>query len=369
MKYLVIGILTILLNYTLCNVSKAEEIIKGYNFYGNGWQSKLDCFNGDLKQDNLTSVKLDTSTGTELKQAITNQLNILKNGKKTETSLTLNTAQLIAILEKVNKKINTGNPATLLTEQRYHRLSGEDGCGNVLLTGYYTPNLKLKRKADAVYRYPLYKKPTQWPNNQPLTRAQIDISNALYGMGLEIGYSASLLENYIAHIQGSTYVHFVDTNEYATLAFSGKNGEKYKSLGKYLVAQGHVNKKNIGLASIRQFFDKNPSKLSKILAINSSYVFFTEVNTPPITSSGVPAITKVTAAVDPNYIPYGSVLLVEYPILNNKGEVVKRQNRLVIASDSGSAIKGSGHIDLYMGRSDKAAGQLHHYGQVWLITE
>jgi len=369
---LVTGLLITMFSYVSTNVSKADEVITGYHFKGNGWQSDLDCFKANFKQDSLTSVSLIPTP--ELNLAINNQLNKLINSNDFVKNTTIAKQTLIAVLKKVKKQMNekpaNGKQATiLLSGQRYHRLSGEDGCGNVLLTGYYTPSLKLKRKADAVYRFPLYKKPTHWPNKKQLTRKQIDTDKGLQGLGLEIGYSASLLSNYLAQVQGSTYAHFIDTNEFVTLAFAGKNGKKYQSLGKYLVAQKYIEKKDISLSAIRDYFAKNPNKLTGMLSINPSYVFFTQVNTPPITSSGVPALTGVTAAVDPNYIPYGSVLLVEYPVLNKAGEVVNRRYQLVIASDSGSAIKGKGHIDLYLGKNRKTAGKLHHYGQVWLLTE
>lgn len=369
---LVAGILTIMLSYDSNSSDKFNQVITGYDFNGNGWQPKLDCFDENFKQDSLASVAIRSSV--DLAKAINNQLNSLIKSRRIDKSLTLSKQSRIEILKKVQKEINDineHNPKELvmLSERRFHRLSGEDGCGNVLLTGYYTPTIKLKRKPDSTYRFPLYKKPVQWRGDKPLSRNQIDNDNGLHGLGLEIGYSSSLLDIYFVHVQGSTYAHFVDTNEYATLAFSGKNGKKYESLGKYLVGKGYIDEKSIGLATIRKFFTENPSKLSSMLAINPSYVFFTEVNTPPITSSGVPALTSVTAAVDPDYIPYGSILLVESPLLNNAGEVVNRQYKLVIASDSGSAIKGKGHIDLYLGKNPEVAGKLHHYGRVWLVTE
>lgn len=356
-----------MLSHASRGFEKADDIIKGYDFIGNGWHKELDCFNADFKQDNLAPISITPSQ--ELTLAIYRQLERLNRSNVTVSSTTLAKQTLIAVLTKVKKQVDGQQQSIELQGQRYHRLHGEDGCGNVLLTGYYTPTLKLKRKPDAIYRFPLYKKPTHWPNNNALTREQIDGHNGLGGMNLEIGYSASLLDNYFAQIQGSTYANFIDTNEYVTLAFAGKNGKKYQSLGKYLVAKGHISKKEISLSAIRAFFTENPEKISNMLAINPSYVFFTEVNTPPITSSGVAAITGVTAAVDPSYIPYGAVLLVEYPILNNTGVVVNRRYQLVIASDSGSAIKGKGHIDLYLGKNPKAAGKLHHYGRVWLLTE
>jgi membrane-bound lytic murein transglycosylase A len=345
--------------------SNNNGVVKGYDFDGNGWQKNLECFDGTFKNDNLTDISLIPEK--ELKQAVSYQLSAIElkrsNPKLTDKEQEL-TKQQEVLFKKLSKQTTNVQKNIYLSGLKFKRLRGEDGCGNVLLTGYFTPVLKLKRKSDSIYKYPLYIKPNKWPNDKTLTRSEIDDLKGLKGLGLEIGYSASLLNNYFAQVQGSTFSHFIDTNEYVTLAFSGKNGKKYESLGKYLVSNGHVSKKDISLQAISRYFEQNPERLSSFLNINPSYVFFREVKSPPITSSGMPVVNNVTAAVDPNIIPHGSILLVEFPIINNDGKVSGREFRLLIASDSGSAIKGTGHIDIYMGKNQQQAGILHHYGQV-----
>jgi len=347
-----------------------DEIITGYNFDGNGFQAGLPCFDSVFKQQ-TPKYQLTVTDG--LINAIDNQSLKLKKGSKKQTNNTLlTTEKRLATLSSVKKQLskqpnkNLLNPV-LLSGLKYHLVKGEDGCGNSLLTGYYTPIIKLKKQADKQYKYPLYTKPSRWPNNQPLTRDEIDNKHKLQGQGLEIGYSDSLLANYFVHIQGSTIATFVDSNETVTLQYSGKNGLKYESLGKYLVNNGYITKEKIGLASIEDFFNKNPNKLNSFLTINPSYVFFAPVaKQPPVSASGTPAIKSVTVAVDPTVIPFGSLLLIEYPIVIND-KVTKREYRIVVANDRGSAIKGTGHIDIYQGLEKQAAGQLHHYGRVWLI--
>lgn len=364
----IIGILS--MHWCAMASDTANDVIKGYDFDGNGWQKNLECFDGTFKQDSLFSISLEPEK--ELDQAIYRQLSIMK---KTLTNPNIDDKdktyikRQMAVLETVSAKTSTDEKVIFLSGLKYKRLAGEDGCGNVLLTGYFTPMLQLKRKPDNNYKYPLYTKPTKWPSNAALTRLEIDDLDGLKGLGLEIGYSDSLLNNYFAQVQGSTFAHFIDTNEYVTLAFAAKNGKKYESLGRYLVSNGHVDKKDISLQAIRSFFDKKPELLSSFLNKNPSYVFFREVKSPPITSSGVPVSKNVTAAVDPKVIPHGSVMLVELPILDNTGQLSGREFRLLIASDSGSAIQGAGHIDIYMGSNQQEAGFLHHYGQVWILEK
>jgi membrane-bound lytic murein transglycosylase A len=345
---------------------KAEEVITGYQFEGNGFQEKLTCFEGTYQKQNMPKVHIQYEK--ELLQALDNQYKWLVKDKKNEVhkanfltkDLLLKTMVKIKSLVSKNKKL----PSNL----NYHLLSGEDKCGNTLFTGYYTPILKLKKKADSVYKYPLYRKPKISKSGIYPSRAEIDIDKKLEGLGLELGYSKSLLDNYFVHVQGSTIADFIDTGERVTLQYAGKNNHKYESLGKYLVSHNYISKEKIGLESIRKFFDNSPRLLKPFLAINQSYVFFSPIKAKsPVTASTTPAISGVTTAVDPRFIPFGTVLLIEYPILKN-GKVVSREYRVMVANDRGGAIKGSGHVDIYTGLDKEVAGQLHHYGRVWLIS-
>ena len=77
-----------------------------------------------------------------------------------------------------------------------------------------------------------------------------------------------------------------------------------------------------------------------------------------------------SVAVDPRIIPLGSVLVAQVPVLNSQGRATKHIWRLLYAQDTGGAIKGTAHIDLYTGigkAAAEAAQALHHYGQVWLL--
>jgi membrane-bound lytic murein transglycosylase len=84
----------------------------------------------------------------------------------------------------------------------------------------------------------------------------------------------------------------------------------------------------------------------------------------------VPLTTDFTVAVDANYIPLGSVLLAEIPILDGNGNLVRSEMRFVVAQDKGSKIKGISHVDLYMGEGDGAKNRIkdmNKYGRMWLL--
>ena len=81
---------------------------------------------------------------------------------------------------------------------------------------------------------------------------------------------------------------------------------------------------------------------------------------------------QVSIAVDPAFIPLGSVVLAEIPRLNEQGQFLGHQLTLLVAQDTGGAIRGPGHVDLYMGaglEAQRKASAMHHYGRLWLLKE
>lgn len=97
---------------------------------------------------------------------------------------------------------------------------------------------------------------------------------------------------------------------------------------------------------------------------------FDKVKTGPKGTLSTEVAPEVSIAVDPSIIPLGSVLLAEIPLINDQGAFVGHDYRLLIAQDTGGAIKGPGHVDLFMGTGPEAqakASHLHHYGRLWLL--
>ena len=81
-------------------------------------------------------------------------------------------------------------------------------------------------------------------------------------------------------------------------------------------------------------------------------------------------IENCSVAADFKYLPKGSILLGKIPVLNEYGEFIKHHYKLLLVHDTGGAIKGPGHIDLYAGEGEKGknyASAMHHYGELWLI--
>jgi len=345
---------------------------QGYEFSGNG-KRVFPCLDQLYTPAQMPDMPLLlTEQQAALQLALARQQSALTQAKSWQAEgLSLTSAQLRQVAEIV-AQMPEQTPLDALTRQLTpYLLKGEDGCGNTHFTAYFAPLIQVKSKPDAQYKYPVYRKPASWPHGKVPSRAEIDQQGALKGLGLEIGYAASLLDIYMLQVQGSGLAHFLDTGEKITFQYGGQNGLPYSSLGRLLVDKGHVPADQISLNAIRDFFAKQPELMPEYLARNASYTFFDKVKAGPKGSLGTEVVPEISIAVDPVFIPLGSVLLAEIPRLNAQGELLEHVYRILVAQDTGGAIKGPGHVDLFMGIGPEAqakASSLHHYGRLWLLV-
>lgn len=345
---------------------------QGYEFSGNG-KRPFACLSQLYTAEQLADQPLElTAQKPALQLALQRQQSVLSQAKTWQAEgLSLTSAQLRQVAETVAQLPAHTSLGVLTRQLTPYLLKGEDGCGNTHFTAYFAPLIQVKSKPDAQYKYPVYRKPASWPQGKVPSRAAIDQQGALKGLGLEIGYAANLLDIYMLQVQGSGLAHFLDTGEKITFQFGGQNGLPYSSLGRLLVSKGHVPADQISLNAIRDFFAKQPELMPEYLSHNASYTFFDKVKAGPKGSLGTEVVPEVSIAVDPAFIPLGSVLLAEIPRLNAQGEFVGHTYRLLVAQDTGGAIKGPGHVDMFMGIGPQAqanASFLHHYGRLWLLV-
>ncbi|MDG1331374.1 MAG: murein transglycosylase A [Crocinitomicaceae bacterium] len=271
-------------------------------------------------------------------------------------------------LRTINELLQKNESDTLdVSNLQLQQIWGSDKMGNVQFTSYYIPVIEVRREKDSVFKYPIYKKPAS-SYLARLSREQIDEKNMLSGKNLELAYAKNYFDVFSMQVQGSGYVEF-EGGDRKLFSYGGKNNRAYTSIGRYLIDQEHISKADISMQSIKAWFEENPDSTS-ILMKNASYVYFQESFKEPSGAAGVPLIDFVSIASDFRYLPKGSILLGQVPILDAKGVFVKHEYRILIVHDTGGAIKGAGHVDLYAGVGTDAgeyAGRMKHYGRLWLI--
>ena len=244
----------------------------------------------------------------------------------------------------------------------------DPGAGtSALVTGYYEPELNGSRKKDAAHPYPLYRLP---PNPTQFDRAEID-AGALAGKKLELLWVSDRIDAFFLQVQGSGRVR-LQSGEVVRVGFAGTNERQYASIGKAMVDAGIMTKEEASLQTIRAYLQAHPDEIDSWLHKNQRYVFFKEQkaisdNQGPIGAFHVPLTPGRSVAVDPEIVPLGLPLWLETtrPVTNAPLQ------RLVVAQDKGSAIKGPGRIDLFWGAGDEAeamAGPMKQPGTYWIIV-
>jgi len=237
-----------------------------------------------------------------------------------------------------------------------------------LFTGYFEPELDGSRYPTARYRYPLYRQPPEsrsagvW-----LPRREILTSGVMDNRGLEIAWVDDPVELFFLQIQGSGRIRLPD-GQTLRVGYGGANGHTYRSIGRELVRRGTYQSHQVSAQVIKNWVRRNPADGAELLFHNPSYVFFREVNEVPADKGPLGAMNRsVTTlrslAVDPKYTPLGAPVWIE-----KDGERPLR--RLMVAQDTGSAIKGAQRADVFFGTGDRAgaqAGKLRDPGRLVVL--
>lgn len=287
------------------------------------------------------------------------------------------------------------NAATLrqFFESRFvpHQVLNSDGSGDGLITGYYEPLLKGSRKRSWRYRYPLYTTPDEllivdlgeiYPELKNMrlrgrlqgrkvvpyySRSEIE-KNPTPLQGKELLWVDDAVDLFFLQIQGSGRVK-LENGEIVRVGYSEQNGHPYKSIGRLLVERGELPLEKASMQGIKAWGQRNPAKLNELLQQNSSFVFFRELPAGlpgPLGSLGVPLTAGRSLAVDPRTIPQGAPVFLATTWPNTD----KRLHRLMVAQDTGGAIKGSVRADFFWGFGPEAgdqAGKMKQSGKMWVL--
>ena len=225
----------------------------------------------------------------------------------------------------------------------------EDG-QPMVFTGYFEPELSGSREKTDHFRVPVYtlpEEPTQF------TRRQIDEDAPLAGRGLEIAWLSDPVDLFFLQVQGSGRICLAD-GAVMRVGFAGKNGRAYTSIGKILIGHGVAD---VNPDTIRAWVRANGAAGQALLWANESYVFFREItqvpaDLGPIGALGVSITSGRSIAVDPAATPLGSPVWIERA----------NMQQLMVAQDTGSAIKGAQRADIFFGTGAVAgemAGQVN----------
>lgn len=266
--------------------------------------------------------------------------------------------------------------------------SGEGATG--IFTGYYEPELRGAYTPGDPFTVPLYRVP---PDHVAVElgrfdpelagknivgrvvdgrlepyhrRATID-AGALAGNGNELIWVDDTLDMFVLHIQGSGVVVLPDGTR-QRIGYAGNNGHRYASVGRWLIDNKELKPHQASWQGIRRWMEKNPARVPALLAVNPRYIFFRPIEGDgPIGAAGVALTPERSLAVDLRYLP------LDVPLWLDAASPVKntpRLQRLMLAQDTGSAIRGVVRGDFFWGSGAPAlakAGRMKSEGSYYLL--
>lgn len=270
-----------------------------------------------------------------------------------------------------------------------YKLYNSDGTDKGIITGYYEPLLYGSYEKDERYKFPIYKVPEDlvivdlrevYPELKNFTlRGKVE-GNRLVPYGNReiienskeddiLLYVDNKIDLYFLHIQGSGKVE-LPNGDILNIGYANQNGRRYKSIGKYMVNMGYIGSKTeygASLQGMKKWFDDNPDKVDEVLNQNPSYIFFENRQKGATGSLGVELVAKRNLAVDTRYVKLGMPVFI-----NTKNPVTKEEiNQLMIAADTGGAIKGEIRADFFWGYAKEAeefAGKMKEEGELYILV-
>ncbi len=241
------------------------------------------------------------------------------------------------------------------------------GDSPALFTGYYEPELPGSSQRTPRFAHPIYARPPELQDGQVFhDRAAIE-RGVLRGRGLEIAWLEDPVEVFFLHVQGSGRIRMAD-GRVIRVGYAGRNGHAYRSIGTEMVARGTMTADQVSAQGIKSYIRNNPSSGSDLLNVNPSYVFFRKIgdlpaDKGPIGAMGRSITTLRSVAIDPSYTPLGAPVWIEKDGANPI-------RSLMIAQDTGGAIKGAQRADIFYGtgaRAGEAAGTVKDSGRMLVL--
>lgn len=274
-----------------------------------------------------------------------------------------------------------------------HQVRNADGSDTGLVTGYYEPLLRGARKRGGVFQTALHRVPddlltvdlaSEYPELKSLrlrgrlqgtkvvpyfSRAELSKAGTLDGK--ELVWVDDAIDAFFMQVQGSGRVQLTESGATVRLAYADQNGHPYRSIGKYLVDRAELTLDQASAQGIKAWYVAHPERRQELLNVNPSYVFFKE---EPITDSkkgpkgalGVPLTPTRSIAIDSSILPLGAPIYLSTTQPNSAAAL----QRLMMAQDTGGAIKGAVRADFFWGFGSEAgekAGRMKQRGMLWVL--
>jgi peptidoglycan lytic transglycosylase A len=265
--------------------------------------------------------------------------------------------------------------------------AGNNGRTQGLFTGYYEPELRGARAPGGPYTTPLLRRPpdlvmADLGQFRPEWRGERIAGHAINGRLVPFESRAAIEHGALDHqhlaflwvddpvdafflqIQGSGRVRLAD-GTMVQVGYDGQNGKPYVPIGRLLLERGALTRDNVSMQAIRAWIKANPEAGATLMDENPSYVFFREITgDAPIGAQGVALTAERSLAVDRDFVPLGVPVWLDADLGSEKLQ------RLMVAQDTGGAIRGPVRGDVFWGFGEDAAqraGTMKAAGEYYLL--
>jgi len=241
--------------------------------------------------------------------------------------------------------------------------------GPGLMTAYFAPEYAARRTPSAEFDTPVRPRPGGWARGDVgAVRADIEAApatDALAWMRAE--------DLFFMQIQGSGYLTFEDGSR-ARAAYAADNGRPFTGIARPMAEQGLLPANATSGEAIRAWLAAHRGpEAQAVMALNPRYIYFAtdpDDGGHPNGAAGIPLTARRSIAVDPAHWRYGDLVWISADGGNLRGARASYQG-LVVALDTGSAIRGPVRADFYMGRGPAAgeeAGTVRHPLRMWRLV-
>ena len=258
------------------------------------------------------------------------------------------------------------------------------GDGKAFATGYYEPEIAGSRTRRPGYEVPIYARPSDLVDvdlgkfsadlKGKKVRGRVEGSNlvayydraaivrgAVADRAPVLAWGADEAAVFFLQIQGSGRIRLPDGTT-MRVGYDTQNGRDYTGIGALMKARGLLQPGQTSMQGIVAWIRAHPEEGRAIMDENKSFVFFRELNTPPLGALGYIVNGGVSAAADPKFVPLGAPLFLSMDRIDASG--------LWVAQDTGGAIKGANRVDTFWGAGPAAeatAGGMAARGTAFLL--
>lgn len=261
-----------------------------------------------------------------------------------------------------------------------------------LFTGYYEPEVDGALAPGGDFTVPLYARPPDLVAFTAEEQAQAGVAygrrtakgprpydtrrqiehGSLAGQGLELAWLADRADAFFMQVQGSGRVRLGD-GRVLRLTYAGKTGRPYTSIGAVLVARGAVSREDVSMQAIRTWMAQHPKDAQVLMWENESFVFFqplaaVDTRLGAIGAGKVQLAPQRSLAVDHSIWAYGTPFWLATTRPRAEDQSSTPWARLMVAQDTGTAIRGMSRGDVYWGWGEEAAFTAGHMKSAGTLT-